>query len=155
MSKRSDGRRTVITNRQARRNYDILETFEAGIVLRGSEVKSLREARAELKDSFAAFRGGELWLENMHISPYAFARADSHEPERPRKLLMRKRELQTLVGKINEQGLALVPLSVYFSHGLAKVELALARGRRTVDRRQKIKEREMKREMDRAVRRTR
>lgn len=146
------GRKTVITNKQARRNYDILETFEAGIVLVGSEVKSLRASQAELKDAYATFRGGELWLENLHIAPYAFSRAGGHEPERPRKLLLRKRELQRLIGKIAEQGLTLVPLNIYFTHGLAKVELGLGKGRRTVDRRQKLKEREMQREMQRAQR---
>ena len=152
MKKNAGGRKVVVSNKQARRNYDILETFEAGIVLVGSEVKSLRDSRAELKDSYASFRGGELWLESMHISPYAFARAGGHDPERPRKLLLKKRELQRLVGKVAEQGLSLIPLNVYFSHGLAKVELALAKGRRTVDRREKLKEREMQREMDRAQR---
>lgn len=146
------GRKIVISNKQARRNYDILETFEAGIVLVGSEVKSLRASQAELKDAYAAFRGGELWLENMHIAPYSFARAGGHDPERPRKLLMKKREIQRLIGRIAEQGLTLVPLNVYFTHGLAKVELGLGKGRRTVDRRRKIKEREMQREMQRAQR---
>ncbi len=152
MNKKSDGRKVVVSNKQARRNYDILETFEAGIVLVGSEVKSLRAARAELKDSYATFRGGELWLESMHISPYAFARSGGHDPERPRKLLLKRRELERLVGKVAEQGLSLVPLNVYFTHGLAKVELGLGKGRRTVDRRQKLKEREMQREMERAQR---
>lgn len=152
MSTKPGGRKVVATNKQARRNYDIIETYEAGIVLVGSEVKSLRDARAELKDSYATFRGGELWLESLHISPYAFARSGGHEPERPRKLLLRKRELQRLVGKLAEQGLSLVPLNIYFSHGLAKVELGLGKGRRTVDRRQKLKEREMQREMERAQR---
>lgn len=152
MSKNQSGRKTVVSNKQARRNYDILETFEAGIVLVGSEVKSLRDSRAELKDSYATFRDGELWLESMHISPYAFARAGGHDPERPRKLLLKKRELQRLIGKVAEQGLSLIPLNVYFTHGLAKVELGLGKGRRTVDRRQKLKEREMQREMERAQR---
>jgi SsrA-binding protein len=146
------GRKVVITNKRARRNYDILETFEAGIVLVGSEVKSLRAAQAELKDAYATFRDGELWLENMHIAPYTFARAGGHDPERPRKLLLRKREIQRLIGKIAEQGLTLVPLNIYFTHGLAKVELGLGKGRRTFDKRQKLKEKEMAREMQRAQR---
>lgn len=152
MNSKTGGRKVVVNNKQARRNYDILETFEAGIVLVGSEVKSLRAARAELKDSYATFRDGELWLESMHISPYAFARAGGHDPERPRKLLLKRRELERLVGKVAEQGLSLIPLNIYFTHGLAKVELGLAKGRRTVDRRQKLKEREMQREMERAQR---
>lgn len=151
-SKSSSDRKVVVSNKMARRNYEILETFEAGIVLVGSEVKSLRSSRAELKDSYASFHEGELWLENMHIAPYAFSRGGGHDPERRRKLLMRKRETQRLIGRIAEQGLTLVPLNIYFTHGLAKVELGLGKGRRTVDRRQKLKEEEMKREMDRAAR---
>ena len=150
--KTSDGRKIVISNKRARRNYDILETFEAGIVLVGSEVKSLRAAQAELKDSYASFSGGELWLENLHIAPYSFARAGGHDPERRRKLLLRKREMQRLVGKMAQQGLALVPLNIYFTHGLAKVELGLGKGRRTFDKRHKLKEREMQREMQRSQR---
>ncbi len=146
----SGGRKVVASNRRARHDYDILETFECGVVLRGSEVKSLRAGQVQIKDAYADYRHGELWLESMHIAPYQFARDGGHEPERPRKLLLHRREIERLIGKVNEQGLTLIPLSVYFTKGLAKVELALAKGRRTLDKRQRIKEREIKREMDRA-----
>ena len=143
-------RKTVATNRRARRDFDVLDTFECGIVLRGSEVKSLRAGQVQLKDAYAEMRRGELWLENAHISPYQFARDGGHDPERSRKLLLRRREIESLVGKVHEQGLTLIPLSVYFVRGLAKVELALAKGRRRYDKRQKLKEREQKREIERA-----
>ncbi len=143
-------RKTVATNRRARRDYDVLDTFECGIVLRGSEVKSLRAGQVQLKDAYAEIRSGELWLENAHISPYKFARDGGHEPERSRKLLLRRREIESLIGKVHEQGLTLIPLAVYFVRGLAKVELALVKGRRRYDKRQKLKEREQQREMDRA-----
>jgi SsrA-binding protein len=146
------GRKVVATNRRARYDYDILETFECGLVLQGSEVKSLRAGQVQLKDSYAELRGAELWLANAHIAPYQFARDGGHEPERPRKLLLHRREVERLVGKIKEAGLTLVPLSMYFTHGLAKVEVGLARGRRTIDKRNKIREREQQREMDRARR---
>lgn len=139
----------VASNRRARHDYEILDTFEAGIVLKGSEVKSLRAGQVQLKDAFAALQGGELWLEHLHIAPYSYAAADAHDPERRRKLLLHRREIDRLTGKINEQGLTLVPLQIYFSHGLAKVELALAKGRRTYDKRKKLAEKEHRREMDR------
>lgn len=147
-----DGRKVVATNRRARYDYDILETFECGLVLQGSEVKSLRAGQVQLKDAYAELRGAELWLANVHIAPYSFARDGGHEPERPRKLLLHRRETERLVSKVKEAGLTLVPLSVYFTHGLAKVEIGLARGRRTIDKRHKIREREQQREMDRARR---
>lgn len=150
-----DGRKIVASNRKARHDYDIVDTYECGIVLKGSEVKSLRAGQVQLKDAYADFRGAELWLENMHIAPYQFARGGGHEPERARKLLLHKQELGRLIGKINEAGLTLVPLSVYFTHGLAKVEMALGRGRRNYDKRQAIRAREEKREMDRAIGRAR
>lgn len=146
----AEDRRTVATNRRARRDYDILDTFECGVALTGSEVKSLRAGQVQLKDAYGEVRGGELWLEHLHISPYQFARDGGHEPERRRKLLLRRREIDALIGKVNEQGLTLIPISVYFVRGLAKVELALAKGRRSYDKRQKLKEREQRREMDRA-----
>ena len=149
---RSTGRKVVASNRRARRNFDILDTYECGITLTGSEVKSLRAGQVQLKDAYGDIRGNEIWLRNLHIAPYAFARDGGHDPERPRKLLLRRREINRLIGKVNEVGLTLVPLSIYFTHGLAKVELALARGRNTYDKRQAIKEREMQREMDRARR---
>ena len=146
------GRKVVATNRKARHDFDILVTFECGIVLRGSEVKSLRDAQVQLKDAFADIRDGEVWLERVHIAPYGFAAGGGHDPERPRKLLLHRREIERLIGKVNEVGLTLIPLQVYFKDGKAKVELALAKGRRTYDKRQKIRERMQKREMDRAQR---
>ena len=148
----SEGRKVVATNRRARHNYDIVDIFEAGIVLRGSEVKSLRAGQVQLKDAYATIRNGELWLENAHIAPYSFASGGGHDPERPRKLLLHRREIDRLIGKVNEQGLTLIPLQVYFTSGKAKIELALAKGRRTYDKRRKLAEREQKREMDRARR---
>lgn len=147
------GRKVVATNRKARHDYEILDTFECGIVLRGSEVKSLRDAQVQLKDAYADIRDGEVWLERLHIAPYSFALGGGHDPERPRKLLLHRREIDRLVGKVNELGLTLVPLQIYFKEGKAKVELALAKGRRSYDKRQKIRERMEKREMDRARRR--
>jgi SsrA-binding protein len=149
----AEGRKVVASNRKARHNYEIVERFEAGIVLQGSEVKSLRAGQVQLKDAYAAIRRGELWLESAHIAPYGFAREGGHDPERPRKLLMKRREIDRLVGRVNEQGLTLIPLSVYFTHGLAKVEMALAKGRRSYDKRRKIVDRQQEREMQRARRR--
>ena len=145
-----DGVKVVARNRKARHDYEILDTFECGIVLQGSEVKSLRDAQIELKDAYADLRDGEVWLERAHIAPYGFAAGGGHDPERSRKLLLHRREIERLIGKINEEGLTLVPLQVYFKNGKAKVEIALAKGRRTYDKRQKIRERMEKREMDRA-----
>lgn len=151
MAKRGgDGRKIVASNRRARHDYEVLETVECGMVLQGSEVKSLRAGQAQLKDGYAELRGGELWLMSVHIAPYQFARFGGHDPERPRKLLIHRREMDRLMGKVNEAGLTLIPLSIYFTKGLAKVEIALAKGRKTVDKRHRIKEREMQREMDRA-----
>jgi len=138
----------VATNRQAAFRYSLLEKLEAGIVLQGSEVKSLRNGSVQIKDAYAEVRDGELWLRNLHIAPYEPAR-EGHDPERPRKLLLHKREIERLIGKTAEKGLALIPLRVYFAHGLAKVELGLARGKRQFEKRQAIAEREHKREMDR------
>ena len=146
------GRKVVATNRKARHDYEILDTFECGIVLRGSEVKSLRDAQVQLKDAYADIRDGEVWLERAHIAPYGFASGGGHDPERPRKLLLHRREIDRLIGKVNEIGLTLIPLQIYFKEGRAKVEIALAKGRRTYDKRQKIRERMLKREMDRAKR---
>jgi SsrA-binding protein len=146
-------RKVVATNRKARHDYEIVDTFECGIVLRGSEVKSLRDAQVQLKDAYADIRDGEVWLERAHIAPYSFAVAGGHDPERPRKLLLHRREIDRLLIKVNEVGLTLVPLQIYFKEGKAKVEIALAKGRRTYDKRQKIRERMEKREMDRARRR--
>jgi SsrA-binding protein len=140
----------VATNRQAAFRYNLLEKVEAGIVLQGSEVKSLRNGSVQLKDAYAEVRDGELWLRNMHIAPYDPAR-DNHEPERPRKLLLHKREIERLIGKTAERGLTLVPTRVYFSGPRAKVEIALAKGKDMHDKRRSIKDREQKREMERAL----
>jgi SsrA-binding protein len=145
----ADGRKVVASNRRARHDYEILDTFEAGMVLKGSEVKSLRAGQVQLKDAYAEIKDGELWLQRLHIGPYSHASVDAHEPERRRKLLLHRREIDRLTGKINEQGLTLVPLQVYFSHGLAKVELALARGKRRYDKRKQLAEKEHRREMER------
>lgn len=147
------GRKVVATNRKARHDFEILDTYECGMVLRGSEVKSLRDSQVQLKDAYADIRDGEVWLERVHIAPYSFALGGGHDPERPRKLLLHRREIDRLTGKVNEVGLTLVPLQIYFQDGKAKVELALARGRRTYDKRQRIRERMERREMDRAKRR--
>jgi SsrA-binding protein len=143
----------VATNRQARHRYHLLDKWEAGLVLTGTEAKSLREGKAQIKDGYAAVRDGEVWMHNVHIPPYAPAARENHEPERPRKLLLKKREIAKLVGSTREKGLTLVPTRLYFSGGRAKVEIALARGKDVGDKRQTIKERELKREMDRSIRR--
>ena len=143
----------VTENRKARHEYFIDDEFEAGLVLQGTEVKSLRQGRANLKDAYGRFKNGELWVHQMHIGPYPFAFYDNHEPERPRKLLMHKSELRRLYGKIKEKGFALIPLRVYFKDGKAKIAMALARGKRKYDKRDSIKEREVRREMDRAKKR--
>jgi len=142
----------VATNRQARFRYHLLETWEAGIALTGTEVKSLRGGKAQLKDGYAVVRDGEVWLLNVHIPPYPPATTNNHEPERERKLLMKRREIDRLIGKTREKGLTLVPTRIYFKGPLAKVEIALARGKDVGDKRQTIKERELKREMERALR---
>ena len=122
-------------------------------MLQGTEVKALRDGKAQIKDGYASVRDGEVWLHNVHIPPYGPASRENHEPERPRKLLMHKREIDRLIGKTREKGLTLVPTRLYFSGGRAKVEIALAKGKDVGDKRQSIKEREMKREMERAIRR--
>ena len=143
----------IATNRQAKHRYHFLETWEAGLVLTGTEVKALREGKAQIKDGYATVRDGEVWLHNVHIPPYGPASRENHEPERSRKLLMHRREIERLIGKTREKGLTLVPTRIYFRDGRAKAEIALARGKDVGDKRQAIKEREMKREMERAIRR--
>ncbi len=139
----------VTDNRKARHEYFIVDEVEAGMVLKGTEVKSLRNGRAHLKDAYAKFVNGELYVYQMHIGPYAFAHFDNHDPLQPRKLLLHKSELKRLYGKTNEKGFTLIPLKVYFKEGKAKISIALARGKRLYDKREAIKGREMKREMDR------
>ena len=143
----------VATNRQASHRYLLMEKWECGLVLTGTEVKALRDGKAQIKDGYASVRDGEVWLHNVHIPPYGPASRENHEPERPRKLLMHKHEIDRLIGKTREKGLTLVPTRLYFSGGRAKVEIALAKGKDVGDKRQTIKEREMKREMERAIRR--
>jgi SsrA-binding protein len=140
----------VATNRQASFRYNLLEKVEAGVVLQGSEVKSLRNGGAQMKDAYAHVRDGEVWLENMHIAPYGPAR-ENHEPDRPRKLLLHRREIERLIGKTAEKGLTLVPTRLYFNGPRAKVELAVAKGKEMHDKRRSIKDREQKREIDRAM----
>src|SRR2546422_11218464 len=146
------GDRPVEANRRARPEYEILETVEAGLVLRGTEVKSLRAGLVNFKDSYASVRNGEGWLLGCHISPYSHGTDANHEPERDRKLLLHKRELSRLSGKISERGLTLVPLRLYFKAGRAKVELGLAGGKKLHDKRSALREREVRREMDKSAR---
>jgi len=143
----------VATNRRARHDYEIIDDFEAGIVLTGSEVKSLRAGKADLKDSFAHVRDGEVWLVNAYIAPYSFAREGGHDPERSRKLLLHRREIDRIAGSLAEKGLTLVPMRLYFKDGKAKVQVGLGRGKRTIDKRADLKRREHEREMERARRR--
>ena len=146
------GDRAIATNRRARHEYEILETVEAGLVLRGTEVKSLRDGLVNFKDSYASVRNGEGWLLGCHINPYSHGTDANHDPERDRKLLLHKKEIARLSGKISERGLTLVPLRLYFKDGRAKVELGLARGRKLHDKRSALREREVRREMDKEAR---
>lgn len=149
----SSARKIIATNRKARYNYEISDTYEAGLVLVGSEVKSLRAGQANFADSYGHIRDGEAYLIGFNIAPYAFAREGGHESDRARKLLLHKREIERIRAALDEKGLTLVPLSVYFRNGKAKIELGLGRGKRAYDKRQSIKERDMKREIQRELRR--
>ncbi len=150
---KDSGEKVIATNRKAFHDYDITDKFEAGIVLKGTEVKSLRDGRVNLKDSYAAVDSrGEAILHNCHISPYSHGNIMNHDPLRPRKLLLHRKEINKLMGQTQQKGLTLVPLRIYFTkRGHAKVELALARGKKHHDRRESIKEREAGREMERAM----
>ena len=152
MVSQGDGDRAIATNRRARYEYEILETLEAGLVLRGTEVKSLRSGLVNFKDSYATVRNGEVWLVGCHISPYSHGTDANHAPERDRKLLLHDREIKRLTGKIAERGLTLVPLKLYFKNGRAKLEVGLARGKKLHDKRSALREREVRREMDKAAR---
>ncbi|HJR96926.1 MAG TPA: SsrA-binding protein SmpB [Actinomycetota bacterium] len=152
---RDPGRQTVASNRKARHDYQIIETIECGIVLTGDEVKSLRGGRASLAEAYARVRDGEVWLEGMHVPPYEQGDKRRHLPTRPRKLLLHRREIDKLAVRQQEQRLALVPLRVYFSHGMAKVEIAVARGKREHEKRQTIAKREQEREIARELGRRR
>ena len=143
------GNRLVCQNKKAYFDYEIVEKLEAGMVLTGTEVKSLREGRANLKDSYAKIKKGEVFLLGTHISPYPHASYNNHEPERVRKLLLHNREIKRLLGKTQEKGFSLIPLKIYFSRGKAKVELALARGKKAYDKRETLKRKQEAREMDR------
>jgi SsrA-binding protein len=147
------GIKIVARNRKARHEYELLEKVEAGIVLTGTEVKSLRNGKANLEDAYAEINGGEIWLEGCDIPEYLQANRMNHVPKRKRKLLLHRREIEKLAAKSSEKGLTLVPLAIYFKKGMAKVELFVARGRKTYDKREAIKKQDAKRDMDRAMRR--
>ncbi len=153
--KADPSQKIVVSNRRALHDYEILDRFEAGIVLTGSEVKSLRGGRGSLSEAYGRVQGGEVWLEGMHVPPYEQGEKRGYDPIRRRKLLLHRNEIERLIGKTQERGLTLVPLRVYFSHGLAKVEVGLGRGKRQFEKRQTTLEREHRREMDRAARRRR
>lgn len=141
----------VASNRQASFRFKLLDRIECGIQLQGSEVKSMREGSVQLKDAYAEIRDGEVWLRNMHVAPYQPAARENHESERPRKLLLHRKEIERLIGETAEKGLTLVPTRVYFKGPNAKVELAVAKGKDMYDKRHSIKEREQKREMERVI----
>ena len=139
----------IAENRKARHDYFIEDEFEAGMVLKGTEVKSLRQGRANLKDSYARVKNGEVWVHQMHISPYPFAYYDNHDPLRIRKVLLHAYEIKKLYGKLNERGYALIPLRLYFREGKVKILLGLAKGKRQYDKRESMRQRDQKRDMDR------
>lgn len=143
--------RVISTNRKAYHDYHIEESFEAGIVLKGSEIKSIRDGRVSLRDAYAKPENGELWLYNTHIASYGPASHNTHEPARPRKLLLHRKEIDSLTGKVMQKGLTLVPLKLYIKDGVAKVELGVARGKRLYDKREAIARREVERRIDRAL----
>ena len=145
------GIKVIVQNRKARFDYEILDSYETGIVLQGTEVKSLRAGKVNLKDSFAAIEKGEVVLHSVHISPYEPANRFNHPPERPRKLLLHRGEIRRLIGRTEQKGLTLVPLKLYFKRGKAKVELALVRGKKQFDKRQTIAAREARRDIERAL----
>jgi SsrA-binding protein len=141
----------IAVNRRARHDYDVLETFDAGLVLTGTEIKSVRGRRVDMRDAYAEIRGGEAWLHNLHISPYDPGSRENKDPRRTRKLLLHRREIDRLLGRTVERGLTVVPLQIYLQRGYAKAQLALARGRRQYDKRRAIAEREARREEERAL----
>ncbi|KKD39663.1 MAG: SsrA-binding protein SmpB [Limnoraphis robusta] len=147
----SEGRKIIIDNRKARHLYELLEFYQAGIELQGTEVKSIRGGRVNMQDGFALIRNGEAWLLNIHISPYETSAYFNHEPRRTRKLLLHRREINKLVGLVEQKGLTLVPTKMYFKNGLVKVEIAVGRGKKLHDKRESIKERDDQRTMARAM----
>jgi SsrA-binding protein len=153
MPEKDERERDVAVNRRAYHDYFVDEKYEAGVALTGTEVKSLRGGRCNLRDGFVRIDGNEAWLENVHISPYAQSNLMNHDPLRPRKLLLHRKQIATLIGKVRQKGYTLIPLRVYFSRNHAKVEVGLARGKREYDKREAIAERDAKREIARAMRR--
>jgi SsrA-binding protein len=154
MSDRDESFKIVSDNRQARFLYEILETYEAGIELKGTEVKSIREGKANLRDGYALIRNGEAWLINVHISPYSTAsQYFNHDPRRTRKLLLHKQEIRKLLGKVEQKGLTLVPLKMYLKKGRVKLSIGLGRGKKLHDKREDLKQRQDKRDMERALKR--
>ena len=153
MPDKDERERDVAVNRRAYHDYFVDEKYEAGIVLTGTEVKSMRAGRCNLRDGFVRIDGHEAWMENVHISPYAQGNLMNHDPMRPRKLLLHRKQIATLIGKVRQKGYTLIPLRVYFTRNHAKVEVGLARGKRQYDKREAIAERDAKREIARAVRR--
>lgn len=152
MGEKNSGIKIITDNRKARFQYEILETYEAGITLAGTEVKSIREGRVNLQDAYGLVRGGEVWLLNAHISPYqASGQYFNHDPKRTRKLLLKRREINKLVGKLEQQGLTLVPLKMYFKRGWVKVSLGLGKGKKLYDKRETLKARQTKRDIERAL----
>jgi SsrA-binding protein len=150
--KRKIGAGDVASNRYASYRYELIDRLECGLVLLGTEVKSLRESGAQLKEGYAAIRGGELWLHSVHIPPYAPASRENHEPERDRKLLAHRGEIERVEAQVKERGLTLVPTRIYFKGARAKIEIAVARGKDLHDKRQSLREKESQRDMDRAIR---
>lgn len=148
------GTKPVASNRRARYDYEILETYECGLVLSGSEVKSLRDSKVQLREAYARVDDGEVWVYGMHIAPYAFAPgAAGHDPDRRRKLLLHRRQIEEITASTQQRGLTLIPLAIYFKEGRAKVEVGVARGRKTYDKRRAIAERDMERDVERSMRR--
>ncbi|MEX0783535.1 MAG: SsrA-binding protein SmpB [Dehalococcoidia bacterium] len=146
------GESTIAQNRRARHDFEILERYEAGIALTGSEIKSVREHKVQLQGSYARLKGGEMWLQDAHIAPYANAGYTPHDPMRDRKLLLHKKEIAKIAEALNERGLTLIPLAMYFKRGKAKVELGIARGLKRYDKRERMKERDQQRDIQQAVR---
>jgi len=147
----SSSKRIIATNRKARHEYEVLETYEAGLVLKGPEAKSLREGKVGFQDAHARLEGGEVWLYSLHISPFEQANRYNEDPLRRRKLLLNRHEIRRLIGKVEEKGLTLIPMEVYFRRGYAKITLALARGRKTYDKREKLKRKTQEEEARRAM----